>query len=78
MPKDGYTSITFPTWMLQAAELILPPGQNIQSYFYNKILIEKVSLKQLREIYDKWIAEHYPFGGSKPFESIDREPKNEN
>ena len=79
MPKEGYVSITFPTWILEAADIIIPPGQNIQAYFYNNVLLQKISVKQLKEIHDKWVAKYYPLGGVKTLEisELNTEGKND-
>lgn len=77
MPKDGYVSVTFPTWILEAASVIMPPGQTLQAFILNNLLVPNISKKQLREIYDKWVSEHYPFGGTKPFENSESEVKND-
>ncbi len=66
MPKDGYTSITLPDWFLTALDSLMNPGQTIQSYILNSVLVPQIPKEQLQKFYDTWTAKHYPYGGMKP------------
>jgi len=66
LPKDGYVSITIPEWQLEASSLLMAPGQTFQGFLLSFVLSANISKEKLQQIYDKWTAKYYPYGGMKP------------
>jgi len=57
----------------------MAPGQTFQGFLLSFVLSPNISKEKLQEIYDKWTAKYYPYGGVKSLETSEfsKEKKNE-